>query len=143
MEEEAMNYINKIDELGGILRAIEMGFPQQEIADAAYRYQEQIDKGEKVVVGVNKYTMENEPPIEILRIDPEVERRQLERLKKIKEERDNAKVADRLGKLKEAAEKNLNLMPYIIDAVREYATLQEICDVFREVYGTYTDPAMF
>ena len=143
MEKEAMDYINKIDELGGILKAIEMGFPQQEIADAAYRYQEQIDKGEKVVVGVNKYTMENEPPIEILRIDPEVERRQLERLKKIKEERDNAKVKDRLGKLKTAAEKNENLMPYIIDAVREYATLQEICDVFREVYGTYRDPAMF
>jgi methylmalonyl-CoA mutase N-terminal domain/subunit len=143
MEEEAMNYINKIDELGGILKAIELGFPQQEIADAAYRYQEQIDKGEKIVVGVNKYTMEQEQPIDILRIDPVVEKKQLDRLKKVKAERDNTKVKDRLGKLKEAAEKNENLMPYIINAVREYATLQEICDVFRDVYGTYRDPGMF
>jgi len=143
MEEAAMEYINKIDELGGILKAIELGFPQQEIADAAYRYQEQIDKGEKIVVGVNKYTMANEPPIEILRIDPEVEKRQIERLKKIKQERDNEKVKDRLGKLKDAAKKDENLMPYIIDAVREYATLQEICDTFREVYGIFRDPAMF
>ena len=143
MEEAAMYYINKIDELGGILKAIELGFPQQEIADAAYKYQEQIDKEEKIVVGVNRYQMDNEPPIETLKIDHEVERKQLNRLKKIKEERDNAKVADRLGKLKEAAEKNENLMPYIIDSVREYATLQEICDVFRNVYGTFNDPAMF
>jgi len=143
MEEAAMYYINKIDELGGILKAIELGFPQQEIADAAYKYQEQIDKEEKIVVGVNRYQMDNEPPIETLKIDPEVERKQLERLKKIKAERDNAKVTDRLGKLKEAAEKNENVMPYLIDAVREYASLQEICDVFRNVYGTFRDPAMF
>ena len=143
MEKAAMDYINKIDELGGILKAIELGFPQQEIADAAYRYQQQIDKNEKVVVGVNKYTMEQEQPIEILRIDPEVEKKQLERLKKIKAERDNEKVTDRLGKLKDAAKRDENLMPYIIDAVREYATLQEICDTFREVYGTFSDPAMF
>jgi methylmalonyl-CoA mutase N-terminal domain/subunit len=143
MEEAAMDYINKIDELGGILRAIELGFPQQEIADAAYRYQEQIDKEEKIVVGVNRYRMDNEPPIETLKIDPEVERKQLERLKKLKKERDNSKVTDRLGKLEEAARKDENLMPYIIDAVREYASLQEICDVFRKVYGTFNDPAMF
>ncbi len=143
MEEAAMDYINKIDELGGILKAIELGFPQQEIADAAYRYQEQIDKEEKIVVGVNRYRMDNEPPIETLKIDPEVERKQLERLKKLKKERDNSKVTDRLGKLEEAARKDENLMPYIIDAVREYASLQEICDVFRKVYGTFNDPAMF
>ena len=143
MEEAAMDYINKIDELGGILKAIELGFPQQEIADAAYRYQEQIDKEEKIVVGVNRYRMDNEPPIETLKIDPEVERKQLERLKKLKKERDNSKVTDRLGKLEEAARKDENLMPYIIDAVREYASLQQICDVFRKVYGTFNDPAMF
>ncbi len=143
MEEEAWNYINKIDELGGILKAIELGFPQQEIAEAAYRYQQQVDKGEKIVVGVNKYVQEKEEPIEILRIDPEVERKQIERLKKIKETRDNAKVAQLLGELKEAAKRNDNLMPYIINCVRGYCTLQEICDVFREVYGTFRDPAMF
>jgi len=143
MEEEAWKYINKIDELGGILKAIELGYPQQEIAEAAYRYQQQVDKGEKVVVGVNKYVQEKEEPIEILRIDPEVERKQIERLKKIKETRDNAKVAQLLGELREAAKRNDNLMPYIINCVREYCTLQEICDVFREVYGTFRDPAMF
>ncbi len=143
MEQAAMDYINKIDELGGILKAIELGFPQQEIADAAYRYQQQIDSQEKIVVGVNKYVRGAEPPIEILRIDPEVEKRQMERLKKVKEERDNVKVKDRLGKLKDAAKRDENLMPYIIDAVREYATLQEICDVFRDVYGVFRDPAMF
>ncbi len=143
MEEEAWKYINKIDELGGILKAIELGFPQQEIAEAAYRYQQQVDKGEKIVVGVNKYVQEKEEPIEILRIDPEVERKQIERLKKIKETRDNAKVAQLLGELKEAAERNDNLMPYIINCVRAYCTLQEICDVFRDVYGTYRDPGMF
>ena len=143
MEKAAMDYINKIDELGGILKAIELGFPQQEIADAAYRYQQQIDTQEKIVVGVNKYVRGAEPPIEILRIDPEVEKRQMERLKKVKEERDASKVKDRLGKLKDAAKKDENLMPYIIDAVREYATLQEICDVFRDVYGVFRDPAMF
>ena len=143
MEEEAWKYINKIDELGGILKAIEIGYPQQEIAEAAYRYQQQVDKGEKVVVGVNKYVQEKEEPIEILRIDPEVERKQIERLKKIKETRDNAKVAQLLGELREAAKRNDNLMPYIINCVREYCTLQEICDVFRDVYGTFRDPAMF
>ncbi len=143
MEQDAWAYINKIDELGGILKAIELGFPQQEIAEAAYRYQQQVDKGEKIVVGVNKYVQEKEEPIEILRIDPEVERKQIERLKKIKETRDNAKVAQLLGELKEAAKRNDNLMPYIINCVREYCTLQEICDVFREVYGTFRDPAMF
>jgi methylmalonyl-CoA mutase N-terminal domain/subunit len=143
MEQAAMDYINKIDEIGGILKAIELGSPQQEIADAAYRYQQQIDTQEKIVVGVNKYVRGTEQPIELLKIDPEVEKRQMQRLKKIKQERDNVKVADRLGRLKDAAKKDENLMPYIIDAVREYASLQEICDVFRDVYGVFRDPAMF
>jgi len=143
MEEEAWKYINKIDELGGILKAIELGYPQQEIAEAAYRYQKEVDSGERVVVGVNKYVKGAEPPIEILRIDPEVERKQIERLKKIKETRDNAKVKQLLGELREAAKRNDNLMPYFINCVRAYCTLQEICDVLREVYGTYRDPGMF
>ncbi len=143
MEEEAWKYINKIDEMGGILKAIELGYPQQEIAEAAYRYQKEVDSGERVVVGVNKYVKGAEPPIEILRIDPEVERKQIERLKKIKETRDNAKVKQLLGELREAAKRNDNLMPYFINCVRAYCTLQEICDVLREVYGTYRDPGMF
>ncbi len=143
MEEEAWKYIHKIDEMGGILKAIELGYPQQEIAESAYRYQQEVDSGKRVVVGVNKYVVDKEEPIEILRIDPEVERRQIERLKKIKETRDNAKVAQLLGELKEAAKRNDNLMPYFINCVRAYCTLQEICDVLREVYGTYRDPGMF
>jgi methylmalonyl-CoA mutase N-terminal domain/subunit len=142
MEEEALEYIQKIDDLGGMLAAIEKGFPQMEIAEAAYHYQKLIDGGKKAVVGVNKYVTDH-PPITIWKMDPEIEQRQLKRLREVREMRNGKKVKDHLNQLRQAAEGDENLMPYIINAVREYATLQEICDVFRGVFGTYTDPGMF
>jgi methylmalonyl-CoA mutase N-terminal domain/subunit len=142
MEEEALEYIQKIDDLGGMLAAIDKGYPQMEIAEAAYHYQKLIDEGKKAIVGVNKYVTDH-PPITIWKMDPEIERRQLKRLLEVKETRNTQKVREHLNELRGAAEGDKNLMPYIINAVREYATLQEICDVFREVFGTYTDPGMF
>jgi methylmalonyl-CoA mutase N-terminal domain/subunit len=143
MEKQAWEYIHKIDELGGIVRAIELGYPQKEIADAAYTYQRQIDKKEKIIVGVNKYLTDEELPVETLRINEQMERRQLAHLKKIKKDRDMQDVKACLDALREASENSENLMPYIIDAVKAYATLQEICDAWREVFGEYQDPGMF
>jgi len=143
MEEEALKYINKIDELGGIVRAIELGYPQQEIANAAYAYQKQLERKEKIVVGVNKYQVDEEKPIEFLKIDPEVEEKQVARLKEVKKNRNQSRVTACLADLKKASQGSENLMPHILAAVKEYATLQEICDVFRGVFGTYRDPGMF
>jgi len=143
MEEEAMKYIAKIDELGGIIRAIELGYPQQEIANAAYTYQKQLEQKEKVVVGVNKYQMEEKKEIEYLKINPEMERRQIARLQETRRLRNNERMQACLADLRKAAQGTENLMPYILGAVKEYATLQEICDVFREVFGIYRDPGMF
>jgi methylmalonyl-CoA mutase N-terminal domain/subunit len=143
MEEKAWEYINKIDDMGGILAAIDKGFPQMEIADAAYHYQQQIDKKEKIVVGVNKYVVEEKAPPEILRIDEAVEEKQIARLQKVKKERDNRRVAQILKELRAASRTDRNLMPYVIEAVREYATEQEICDVWRDVFGEYRDPAFY
>jgi methylmalonyl-CoA mutase N-terminal domain/subunit len=142
MEEEALEYIQKIDDMGGMLAAIEKGYPQMEIAEAAYHCQKLIDEGKKVAVGVNKHVTDH-PPITIWRMDPEIERRQLKRLREVKEMRNGQRVRGHLDELRAAAEGDENLMPSIINAVREYATLQEICDVFREIFGTYTDPGMF
>jgi methylmalonyl-CoA mutase N-terminal domain/subunit len=141
MEKEASAYINRIDELGGIIRAIEIGYPQKEIADAAYRYQQQLDTGEKVIVGVNKYAMPEERPMEILKIDHEVERRQVERVRKIKRERNQTLARERLGQVHAAARNGDNLMPHLIEAVKAYCTLGEISDVYRDVFGVYRDPA--
>ena len=143
MEEEALKYIDKIDELGGIVRAIELGYPQQEIANAAYAYQKQVERKEKTVVGVNKYPVDEEKTLEYLKIEPEVEERQIRRLQEVKRTRNNARVQACLGDLKKASQGSENLMPCILAAVKEYASLQEICDVFREVFGTYRDPGMF
>jgi len=143
MEEKAWEYINKIDEMGGMLAAIDKGFPQMEIADAAYHYQRQIDAGEKVVVGVNKYVVEEKAPPEILKIDEEVEEKQIARLQKVKRERDNRKVAQILKDLRAASKTDKNVMPFVIDAVREYATEQEICDVWRDIFGEYRDPGFY
>ncbi len=143
MEEKAWEYINRIDEMGGMLTAIDKGFPQMEIADAAYHYQQQIDRKEKVVVGVNKYVVEEKAPPEILRIDEAVEERQIARLEKVKKERDNRKVVRILKDLRAASKTHKNLMPYVIEAVKEYATEQEICDIWREVFGEYRDPGFY
>lgn len=141
IEAEAWDYIRRIDELGGIVRAIELGFPQKEISEAAYRYQQQLEKGEKVMVGVNKYQVQEEPPIEILRVPPEVERKQVERVRQRKAARNPAVVAAALEKVRRAAREGTNLMPPIMEAVKQEVTVGEISDVFREVFGVYRDPA--
>lgn len=141
IEAEAWDYIRRIDELGGIIRAIELGFPQKEISEAAYRYQQQLEKGEKVMVGVNKYQVQEEPPIEVLRIPPEVERKQIERVRQRKAARNQVAVAAALEKVRRAAREGTNLMPPIIEAVKQEVTVGEISDVFREVFGVYRDPA--
>jgi methylmalonyl-CoA mutase N-terminal domain/subunit len=141
IEQEAWEYIRKIDDLGGMVKAIEREYPQAEIAESAYIYQQQIDRGEKTLVGVNKYVTDH-PPIEIWRMDPAIEKNQLARLQTVKTTRDDESVKDHLENIRRAAEGDENLMPLLIDAVRDYATLQEICDVFRQVFGTYRDPGM-
>ena len=142
MEEKAWDYIRKIDEMGGMVKAIERGYPQMEIAEAAYKYQKQIDANEKATVGVNKYVTDH-APITIWKMRPEIEERQLKRLQEVKQTRNNAKVKECLGEIRKASQNGENLMPHIIHAVREYTTIQEICDVWREVFGRYTDPGYF
>lgn len=142
IEEKAWDYIHKIDELGGMVTAIEKGYPQAEIAEAAYHFQRQIDSGEKVIVGVNKHVTDH-PPITVWRMGSEIEERQLRRLKEVKQNRDSSKVRTLLDEIRKASEKGENLMPHVINAVREYATLQEICDVWRDVFGRYSDPGYF
>jgi len=143
MEEKAWEYINKIDDMGDMIAAINKGFPQMEIANAAYHYQQQIDKGEKVMVGVNKYVVEEETLAGILKIDEKVEQEQITRLKEVKRVRDNRKVTQILNDLHTASKTEKNLMPYVIEAVKEYATEQEICDVWRDTFGEYQDPGFY
>ena len=143
MEEAAWTYIRRIDELGGIIRAIDLGYPQREIADAAYRYQLMEDRGEKTVVGVNKYVLANEKPIQYLKIDEAVELEQIEKVKRLKASRDQSKVERRLKQVAEACENGRNLMPVLIDAVKDYVSLGEISDVYRQVFGLYREPIIF
>ena len=142
MEQQAWDYIHRIDEMGGMVTAVERGYPQAEIADSAYKYQKQIDSGEKIMVGVNKYATDH-PPITIWRMSPAVEERQLARLRQVKQVRDNQEVKELLNQIRIASKNGENLMPHIINAVKEYATIQEICDVWRDVFGRYTDPGYF
>jgi methylmalonyl-CoA mutase N-terminal domain/subunit len=150
LEREAAAYIRRIDEMGGIVTAIEKGYPQREIAASAYRFQRQLEAQERVMVGVNKYTsgQDEDARIPLLRIDEEVHRKQVENLRRVKATRDAARVQAALGAVREAAKKEpgapgANLMPPIVEAAKAYCTQQEICDVLREVFGTYTDPAEF
>ena len=137
IEEKAMEYIQKIDDIGGMIKAIETGFVHQEISDSAYRYQRAVEKLEQIVVGVNRFQIEEEDKKELLKIDEEVEKFQLEKLKKVKANRDSNLVNEKLNNLKTAASENKNIVPYILDSVKTYATLQEICDTLREVFGEY------
>mgnify|MGYP001364829339 FL=1 len=143
LEEEAFDIIGKIDDMGGMLAAIEKNYPQQEIADAAYHYQRQIDEKQKTVVGVNKYVTEEDIPVEILEIDEELEKQQIEKTDRIKQERDNKRVNECLERVREACEGDQNVMEPLIEAVKSYATLQEVCDVFRQVFGEYRDPGIY
>ena len=135
--ERSQDYIAKIDELGGAPSAIEKGYIQKEIQDSAYRYQREIEKDERIVVGVNRFQIEEKPPKGLLKVDPAVRVSQIEKLKRLKEERNNENVKSSLAKLKKGAEGDDNLMPLIVDAVKAYATLGEICDTLREVFGEY------
>ena len=135
--ERAAAYIGKIDELGGAAEAIEKGFVQREIQDSAYRYQREIETEERIVVGLNRFQVEEEKPTNLLRVDPVVRTLQIERLKKLKSKRDDAAVEKCLAGLKQGAQSDRNLMPLILEAVKVYATLGEICDVLRGVFGEY------
>ena len=141
IERGGWDYIEKIDALGGMIPAIERGFPQREIAEAAYRYQVAVDRKEKIVVGVNDYVAE-EKPLDILQIDETVAHRQAERLRKLRAERSHAEVERRLNALRKASEGSENLMPYLFEAVKSYATLGEICDAMRAVFGIYEEVAV-
>jgi methylmalonyl-CoA mutase N-terminal domain/subunit len=144
LEAEAYELFRRIDEIGGMVAAIEDNMPQREIADAAFRYQQEVDAEERVIVGVNRFRTEGEEEIPILRIDPAVERRQIERLRAFKAARDSALVERRLAELSEAASvEGRNLMPVIVDAVRDGVTLGEVCDAWRRVWGTWREQPVF
>ncbi len=143
IEEEAYRYFDRIDELGGVIPAINKGFYQREIAISAYRYQKEIDQKERIIVGVNEYVTEEPDVIEYLKIDREAERRQLDRLGRLRKERDGARVRGALGRLRRAAEGEENLMPHIMDCVRADATLGETVNVLKEVFGVYEEPLIF
>ena len=137
IEEEAMKYIEKIDELGGMSQAIEKGYVQKEIQNSSYKYQMEVETNERTIVGVNKFQTDEKHHEDILKVDPEVERLQKEKVNKLKLERNNAEVKKNLERLKSSAKTDENLMPYILEAVKCYATLGEICDVLRSVFGEY------
>jgi methylmalonyl-CoA mutase N-terminal domain/subunit len=137
IERQARAYIAKIDELGGAVRAIELGYVQREIQEAAYQYQRQVENGERVIVGVNRYQVDEPPPTNLLRVDPAVQEEQIRKLAAVRARRDQAAVDRSLAALKTAAAGTANLMEPILDAVKAYATLQEICDVLRSVFGEY------
>jgi methylmalonyl-CoA mutase, N-terminal domain len=141
MEREARAYIDRIDELGGMIRAIELGYPQKEIAEAAWVYQQQVDRGEKTVVGVNRYQVAEERPPELLRVPLEVETQQAERVRRVKRERNATAAREALARVREAATSGENLMRPLVAAMQALCTLGEISDVYREVFGQYRDPA--
>jgi methylmalonyl-CoA mutase N-terminal domain/subunit len=140
MEERAMRYIDQIDAMGGVASAVEKGFFQREIAESAYKYQKEIERKQRILVGVNDYTVEEDwVPVELLRIHPKVEEEQIAQLQKLRRERDNRQVREVLDKLHDEADRDRNLMPTIVEAVKAYATLGEITDVLRGVFGEYRE----
>jgi methylmalonyl-CoA mutase N-terminal domain/subunit len=142
MEQAALDYFARIEELGGVLAGVEQGFFQREIAEAAFHYQQQLESREKIMVGVNDFVSEAPVDIPILRIDPEVERSQIRRLHELKARRDGRLVEVALGNLTEAVQRGENVMPWVLDAVRAYATVQEISQAMKIVLGTYREPAL-
>ena len=140
-EAGAREYIRRIDEMGGMIAAIERSFPQSEIANASYAYQRAVEDGEKVVVGVNRFTSKDQP-LELLQIDESAQRHQVEKLAALRRRRDGAAVERTLAALRRAAEGDVNTMPYILDAVRAYATLGEVCDALRDVFGAYQETTL-
>ncbi len=141
MEEGIWDYINRIDSMGGMIKAIEVGYPQKEIAESAFRYQQEVERKERIIVGVNKYTVEEDEKIPVLKINEVIEKRQIKRLRELKKNRNNSNVEKTLNNLAISARNKKNLMPYILDCVKAYCTIGEICDVLRKEFGTYKDPA--
>jgi methylmalonyl-CoA mutase N-terminal domain/subunit len=139
MERECREYFATIDRMGGMVEAIEQGYPQKEIAEASYRFQQAVERREKIIVGVNDYVQEDEPPHPILYIDDTAADKQLARLVELKETRDNARVRQTLDALKQAARGRENTMPPLLDCVRAYATVGEMCDALRDVWGEYEE----
>ncbi len=143
MEKRALEYIRRIDEMGGIIRAVEEQYPQKEIGESAYRFQREVEQGDRLIVGVNAFKAEKDAPIEILHIDEKVAEEQQARLAQVKAERDDAAVQAALAKVEAAARGTDNMMPPVLEAVKAYATLGEICDVFRKVWGQYREGGTF
>jgi methylmalonyl-CoA mutase N-terminal domain/subunit len=143
MERRALEHVRRIDGMGGMLRAVEEGYPQREIAESAYRWQREIERGERVVVGVNAFQREEEEPIPFLRVDEAVARAQVERLRAVRSGRSAVRVEETLGGLERTAREGANVVPAVIEAVKAYATLGEISDVFRKVFGVYREDGRF
>ncbi|UCF13158.1 MAG: methylmalonyl-CoA mutase family protein [Thermoplasmatales archaeon] len=143
IEEETYKYFDKVKQLGGVISAIEKGFFQREIAESAYKYQKEVDEKERTIVGVNRFKMDEELSIPILEMDEKGEHRQINRLKKLRKDRNQSKFDRNLKRLRKAALGNENLMPHILDCVHSYATLGETCDVLREVFGEYKEPTIY
>ena len=143
IEKEAYMYIKKIDEMGGMVQAVKAGFPQREIADASYRYQQQVDRKEKIVVGVNDFKVAKEASIETLKIAEEIRDHQAKRIAAVKKKRDNRRVKETLSVLKKSAEGNQNIMPPLLDCVRSYSTMSEMMETLKSVFGEYHDPGIF
>jgi methylmalonyl-CoA mutase N-terminal domain/subunit len=144
LERQAYDYFERIEELGGVIPAIEQNFQQREIAEASFRYQSEVERGERVIVGVNRYEVEEEQPVEILRIDPALEQKQIERVQAVRERRDSAAAEAAVARLKEDAEHaDRNLMEPIMAASRAYVTMGEMCDALREVWGTWRETPVF
>ena len=143
MIDGSSDYFRRIDEMGGMVEAIEAGFPQREIMDAAFAYQRAVEDGEKLIVGVNTLRVENEPPVETLYIPDELADQQISGTDAVKGRRDGGQVARTLGALKTGAAGSANTMPLILDCVRAYCTVGEISDALRDVFGTYDEPAVF
>jgi methylmalonyl-CoA mutase N-terminal domain/subunit len=139
MEDGALAYFDQIDKMGGMVEAIERGFPQQEIAESAYRFQQAVERKDKIIVGVNDFVRPDEPPIEILYIDESASEKQLAKLEALRKTRDNDAVTRSLDSLRAAAKTRENLMPRILDSVRAYATVGEMCDALRDVWGEYEE----
>jgi methylmalonyl-CoA mutase N-terminal domain/subunit len=144
LEAEAYDYFGRIEKLGGVIPAIKENFFQREIAEASFRYQAEVEAKQRIVVGVNRYELEDEAELELLRIDPALEQQQIERVEAVRERRDSAAVEASLARLKEAAAReDVNLMPLLIEASRAYATLGEMCDALRETWGTWRETPVF
>jgi methylmalonyl-CoA mutase N-terminal domain/subunit len=139
IERDALALIDKIEESGGVVKCIEDGFIQRQIENAAYQYQLEIERGERIIVGMNKFQIQEGEKPPLLRVNPEVEKTQIDQLAEVKKNRNNEQVAGSLAKLKTAAQGSENLMPHIYDCVKEYATLGEICNELRKVFGEYKD----